>query len=816
MELYERKVEKVGGELVEAEGRCLRAEARLEGKFLCGNVCFEKFLRGGSDLKNVRTKIYFFWVGWVTFFFKKKFFNKKNFQKIFFQDFSKKNIPHAKMNSSNLNLGTPTTSFEKRMTRSQVNTPKQHFQLGHHNEVISVEDSESTLDALYKTALDNLGTDSSCVFEESPRLEDPGNFQNKVDKIDPKTPQKLNFSVDSNSETNKENHVPDSTIVRSSKDFVSSSQETFVVSKSPIKVSEANANDTERKNYKKIINDQANQIKTLQDKIELQKEVAEIRTTDLNHTKNDLNQLNHEYNLVLKEKNNLKIQNDKNKISISDLQNENKNLRLAIEALRGQNLALVAQAENSSGPNNCNAGPNLNKTPETINPDLLKRSVKFNQLDLTPEIIDSRLPAGTPVRRGRKPEQTTPGRGLLKKKPLPKEAMLANVSTRDSLFNECEEASKAIQQLKMKFSERAQEQVQTSPEFEIQKQQEQEELDQQLSINKTEKQVDTTQKDRSFMSPPSNGNNEVSMSISLLEDMQSQLNQLKLIETPNKNNSSRIESENLGQEENLANILNFTNVESPPQEEETPMLPETVSETKSSELTPKTSQPLQHKKWAPNQESIDIQMPQETVEFNSVEQCPPNLPTPEKNSKSEPEKSKSEKSQSKTISNSETDSESASKKEERIKRISIANQNSVEKAKLEEKRKRFIEQRENKKRNKQSQGNQNQTVVSNQNNQINEINNQETSPDVFSSRRVRGQGQGQSQSQASTAISTTSISKSVVTQQRREKAKMQHEKQKQLMENTLRFCYLIIKMIFVLSISEYIMLYYGNRISIIS
>jgi hypothetical protein len=38
----------------------------------------------------------------------------------------------------------------------------------------------------------------------------------------------------------------------------------------------------------------------------------------------------------------------------------------------------------------------------------LKKSVTFNQISLTPEIIDSRFPVSTPVRKGRKPENPKP------------------------------------------------------------------------------------------------------------------------------------------------------------------------------------------------------------------------------------------------------------------------------------------------------------------------------------------------------------------------------------------------------------------------
>lgn len=131
----------------------------------------------------------------------------------------------------------------------------------------------------------------------------------------------------------------------------------------------------------------------------------------------------------------------------------------------------------------------------------LKKSVTFNQNSLTPEIIDSRFPVSTPVRKGRKPENPKPETprydnsnqasvraNLLKKNHLkksndePKLEVTPQKSTQqknntakkstphkstpnkifnskpdnlqDSLTVECEEANAALNSLKQKFSER--------------------------------------------------------------------------------------------------------------------------------------------------------------------------------------------------------------------------------------------------------------------------------------------------------------------------------------------------------------------------
>jgi len=160
----------------------------------------------------------------------------------------------------------------------------------------------------------------------------------------------------------------------------------------------------------------------------------------------------------------------------------NENLQTELNAARNRAKALEAELEFYK-----TEVVRLMSENDDLRSQIPKKSVTFNAKSLTPEIIDSKLPAGTPVRRGRRPEgvnglEGTPVRSVsssagsaLRNSLLKKATVSANLPNRqrgiaveqstpmfnDSLTAECEEASAAILQLKQKFSERAK---MTSPE----------------------------------------------------------------------------------------------------------------------------------------------------------------------------------------------------------------------------------------------------------------------------------------------------------------------------------------------------------------
>ena len=115
---------------------------------------------------------------------------------------------------------------------------------------------------------------------------------------------------------------------------------------------------------------------------------------------------------------------------------------------------------------------------QTNHENPIRKSVTFNQNSLTPEIIDSKLPVSTPVRKGRKPENPKDGTpkavsirtGLLKKNHLKnshtESTPRTDLKLDDSLSIQCHEATEALKNLKNKFSDRTNVVLSKSPEKE--------------------------------------------------------------------------------------------------------------------------------------------------------------------------------------------------------------------------------------------------------------------------------------------------------------------------------------------------------------
>lgn len=439
-----------------------------------------------------------------------------------------------------------------------------HFQAAENSESSSqaVAENESTLDALYKTALEGITDSSMCDLDDLIREDDEEEDITPVSHYAKNSknlvPGKSQNSIDP--EENKENQTPNfkpkTQSVSSPKDYLHSSNETYIVTKAPetkpnsthcatpeitlqdpetpilevtatrpedpvalvsqvedmgrkMKILESNLKDN-KDLYQTALKQNSEyklEIENLQQTIENFKMVLDSKKRENKKLCHENEMLKFDakkvkgilgifelslsrcktWKIVQKKASKfppfpsqeiIELTNEKNL-----LKNEIKKLEFQNENLKKSEAAAIEKYQQLQEENFqlSNHGPAL--SPEQI--EYMKKSVQFNKLDLTPELIDSRMPAGTPVRKGRQPKMTvTPARSLLKKattessmkltanpdgtleKPRPKaktasisslaagDANLNKMSVGDSLYYECEQASIAIQQLKEKFSKR--------------------------------------------------------------------------------------------------------------------------------------------------------------------------------------------------------------------------------------------------------------------------------------------------------------------------------------------------------------------------
>jgi len=460
----------------------------------------------------------------------------------------------------------------------------------------------------------------------------------------------------------------------------------------------------------------------------------------------------------------------------------------------------------------------------------LKKSVTFNQISLTPEIIDSRFPVSTPVRKGRKPENPKPETPrydnsnpasvrakLLKKNHLKKsndEPQLKDTpqkstpqlqkntplkstpqkikpqkstpqkstphkifnskpdNLQDSLTVECEEANAALNSLKQKFSERRN-----------------------LATPETSNELVKTPT-LTFDSTGSSG--DISTSRRTLNNMQSlsdQMKSIRLEQTPvrampskvgvaEKEESENPEPEKLESENQESENRESENRESKNQESENHE-PET-KETQESDQEHEISCKLDYTELKNFENIVDDELNLEAVKIDPVElpkiASPPIISTsPETDSTPAIQQSKSPRIEQTSL-------------EKKIKRISIANQTSQEKEVLERKKSEFLKQQEKKRaasknnpttpkklRSKAGQhtsilnATTNTSVQNIKNNSVFPSNNGD-SPMVM--RPVRHK------TNSTTNLSTVT-SPSVVTQDRRDRGKAVLDKQKQRIEDTV-------------------------------